>query len=84
MAELEVLEKGVEGHAVQGAPGAVEVAACLSLLSAVVVINELIQHELRRFWTGHSCRRGGRCNSGVYRPRVKGAVVAYLQEFRGV
>ena len=60
MAQLEVFEQGVEGHAVEGTPGAVEVPTSLSLLPAVVVVHKLVQHKLGRLGAGHSCRVGTR------------------------
>ena len=44
VAELEVLEQGVELHAVEGAPGAVQVLPGLGLLAGVVVVEELVHY----------------------------------------
>ena len=44
MTELEMLEQPIEGEAVEAAPGAVQVLPGLSLLPAVVVIQELVNY----------------------------------------
>ena len=44
MAQLEVFEERVELEAVEAAPGTVEVLPGLGLLSAVVVVQELINY----------------------------------------
>ena len=44
MTELEMLEQAIEGEAVEAAPGAVQVLPGLSLLPAVVVVQELVNY----------------------------------------
>ena len=44
MTELEMLEEAVESEAVEAAPGAVEILPGLGLLSAVVVVQELVNY----------------------------------------
>ena len=60
VAELEVLEQGVELHAVEGAPGAVQVLPGLGLLAGVVVVEELVHYprhlhtiQLQHYTTPH-------------------------------
>ena len=47
MGELEVFQQGVELHAVERAPGAVEVLPRLSLLPRVVVVQKLVDDSRR-------------------------------------
>ena len=44
MTELEMLEQAVQSEAVEAAPGAVQVLPGLSLLPAVVVVQELVNY----------------------------------------
>ena len=44
MTELEMLEEAVQSEAVEAAPGAVEILPGLGLLSAVVVVQELVNY----------------------------------------
>ena len=44
MTELEMLEQAIESEAVEAAPGAVQVLPGLSLLPAVVVVQELVNY----------------------------------------
>ena len=46
MAQFEMLQQAVQLEAIDGAPGAVEVPPRLCLLPAVVVVHELVEHEL--------------------------------------
>ena len=53
--QLEVLQQAVEGEAIDGAPGAVEISSCLRLLPAIVIVHELVEHQLGGFGTAHAC-----------------------------
>lgn len=44
MTELEMLEQAIQSEAVEAAPGAMQVLPGLSLLPAVVVVQELVNY----------------------------------------
>jgi hypothetical protein len=52
MTELEMFQERIQGNTIQRTPGAVQVLAGLCLLSAVVVVQELI-HYLQSLWLIH-------------------------------
>ena len=52
MTELEVFQKGVQGNTIQRTPGAVQVLTSLCLLSAIVIIQELVDY-LQSLWLVH-------------------------------
>ena len=49
MTKFEMLEKAIEGHTIEAAPGTVNILSCLRLLTTVVVVEELINYPRHVF-----------------------------------
>jgi hypothetical protein len=77
MTELQMFQEGVQGNAIEGAPGAVQVLACLRLLSAVVVVQELV-HDLQSLRLVHLAPPPTAPTTAVAIANVTAAVIASL------
>jgi hypothetical protein len=77
MTQLEMFQKSIQGNAIQRAPGAVQVLTRLRLLSAVVIVQELV-HDLQSLRLIHLATPPTAPTAAVAIANVTAAVIASL------
>lgn len=77
MTKLEMFEKSIQGNTIEGAPRTVQILTRLRLLSAVVIVQELV-HNLQSLWLVHLASPPTAPTAAVPIANVTAAIIAPL------